>query len=208
MLLLYQELISSAVFESMKEIPAPVGDESTSPSTIQIDHPAAIIEIFLDLASVSQPNLAPIYLAQCRDLLVFVEQFDCRVLTHKVRLRLCELVESAEDCAEVFVAASDRDDWVMGRAALGRVRSSVVYHIRARSVTGIKTYFDRLRPSWRQKMVELVLFPLAQGTAKSYDWDWSLYAPDFQRPATPPEKRKRRYVERADPGAIGWVVND
>jgi hypothetical protein len=192
----------------MKEIPAPVGDKSTGASTIQIDHPAAIIEIFLDLASVSQPNLTPIYLAQCRDLLVFVEQFDCRVLTHKVRLRLCELVESAEDCAETFVAASDRDDWFMGRAALGRLRGFVVDAIRRRSATGIKSYFDRLRLSWRQKMVELVLFPLAQGAAEFYDWNWSRFAPDFQRPSTPPEKRKRRYVERAVPGAIGWVVND
>jgi len=165
----------------MKSLPSPSSGTRAAASAIDLDYPADLIECFLDFVSVANPKLPTLPLQQCRALLTFAELFDCPTLMPLVRIYLCEVVETPEDCANLLPMASDRDDWAMGRAALGRMDGSVIIWIR-RNRGGFKIYFDRLRLQWRQRLMELLFLPALQENVHIACIAWSKVAPDFKAP--------------------------
>jgi hypothetical protein len=174
----------------MKSMPAPDTGQSTESSIIDIDHSAAVIETFLDLASVSKPILPNMTLRQCDRLLEFIEQFDCKVFFSMVRLRLCQLVITPNRKAQMLIAASDRDDWEMGRTALAGIDVGVVKWIRG-SPMGLQGYLDHLEPKWRRTVMDLLFFRIMKGGTIIHDW--SKLSEDLRDPG--PSGTKRKYAQ-------------
>jgi hypothetical protein len=91
----------------MKSLPSPSSGTRAAASAIDLDYPADLIECFLDFVSVAKPKLPMLPLQQCRAFLTFAELFDCSTLMHPLRIYLCEVVETLEDCANLLLMASD-----------------------------------------------------------------------------------------------------
>jgi hypothetical protein len=83
----------------------------------------------------------------------------------------------------MLLLGSARDDWEMGQIAVSKLTIFWVKRILLR-YGDYQSFFDKLRPAWRQKLMELVLFTTLDN-GKLY-LDWRSISDEFVPPPQPP----------------------
>jgi hypothetical protein len=181
----------STVFKSMVSIPNdPKSAKADQP--IDIDLKAIVFERFIDLISVTRPEpmINDLTFEVCQDLLTFTEKFDCIQLIPKIRSRLLSTATARGKSALLFLFASDRDDYEMGRFALQRLgEEELLSHCPGASKHyspwpcpgEIMQYLDKLRPEWRQQVKTLHFDHMVKSLSTGI-FAWSFIAPNFFPP--------------------------
>jgi hypothetical protein len=91
----------------------------TANAPIPVDATAEVLNVFLNLASVSLPYISETDFDITAKLLDPSESFDCESMRPKIRERLMPL--GNVDPWRLLTIASDRDDLEMGRAAMNKM---------------------------------------------------------------------------------------
>jgi hypothetical protein len=188
----------STVFKSMISLPNdPKSARADQP--IDIDLKAVVFERFINIISVTMPlpMINVLKFDDCRDMLTFAEQYEFDVLFFKIRNRMFDLTKEKGNSALLFLFASDRNDYQMGRVALFKID---IVELRARfptqSASGnsfpekVSQYLDKLRPEWRQQL-KIRLFDHLLTLDSSTVYKWSSVAGDFSKPMPAPKRKLR-----------------
>jgi hypothetical protein len=139
---------------------------------------------------------------QCQGLLAFTEQYECPQLIPLVRVRFPDSATGRGQPASLFLLASVRNDWALGRAALKVMDTSETTHLfwtathrgkrepKYDSEVEGRAFFEKLRPEWRQVLMPLIFF----GTFNSRNTqlastNWKDYADKFVQPVDPPKRK-------------------
>jgi hypothetical protein len=146
---------------------------------IRLDYQATIIVHFLDAVSVSDPALFTSF-DETVSLLALAEKFQAQNLIPYTIRYLQNSAEANNRADDLLLLASARDDWAMGRSALAQL-----WHVKsiASKPGGLEGYFAKLRPTWRQRLIELVFTETYE--KKKLVYDWSLLAHKFIAPTLP-----------------------
>jgi hypothetical protein len=147
---------------------------------IRLDYQATIIVQFLDAVSVSDPALFTSF-DDTVSLLALAEKFQAQKLIPYTIQYLQNSAETNNRADDLLLLTSARDDWVMGRSALAKL-----WHVKsiASKPGGLEGYFAKLRPTWRQRLIELVFTETYE--KKKLVYDWSLLAHKFISPPPHP----------------------
>ena len=133
--------------------------------------------------------LAGLTFQQCQELLTFTEQYKCRELINMIRIQLEAKTVKIGEPTTLFIFASDRDDWLLGRFALQKMTSHEVYvttegtrySVQADGPEAyVRAFFAKLRPEWQQALMRLLFF--TSFNKPSSHLNWSAYAGRFVKP--------------------------
>jgi hypothetical protein len=153
----------------------------------RLDHETLIITHFLDYASVSSPILTTQYDDSVK-LLGLADHVQAQKLIIHVKQRLEHNIEDGHRAADLFLLASRRDDWAMGRAAIRKLDKNHVEELK-KKLGGYRGFFNKLRPAWRQTLIDLVFFELLNGERRNRV-GWERFSERFVAPDRNTEKRK------------------
>ncbi|WRT63715.1 uncharacterized protein IL334_000638 [Kwoniella shivajii] len=160
---------ASQFFRDLLSVPPPsdkdaAGQEPSQVEPIHLDFPSTIISIFLDLTSVSEPYSPRLVIHQARDLLEMVEFTLSDELQPYVRKSLHDAGSSQP--LELFVIASERNDFSLARFALAKITSAHVQsflklsHLSTHEgIKALQNYFSRLRPSFHLELLSRIMVP-------------------------------------------------
>jgi hypothetical protein len=166
---------------------------------INIDLKALVFERFINIISVTMPlpMINVLSFDDCRDMLKFAEQYEFDVLFFKIRNRMYDLTKEKGNSAILFLIASDRDDYQMGRVALSKIDiAELRAHFSTQSASPnsfpekVSQYLDKLRPEWRQQL-KIRLFDYLLTLDSSTVYKWSSVAGDFSKPMSAPKRKLR-----------------
>jgi hypothetical protein len=188
----------STVFKSMVSLPIdPKSAKADQP--IDIDLKAMVFERFINIISVTMPlpMINVLNFDDCRDMLTFAERYEFEALFIEIQNRMYGLTEEEGNSATLFLLASDRDDYEMGRVALQQIdKAELRAHFSTQSASPdsfpvmINQYFNKLRPEWQQQL-KLRLFDHMINVRQSSIYQWSCVAEIFSKPAPVPKRKLR-----------------
>ncbi|WVF66149.1 hypothetical protein IAT40_000889 [Kwoniella sp. CBS 6097] len=153
---------------------------------IELDFPAEMISLFLDMASVCQPYIPQLSITTARSLLELLEFTLCDGLIDFARTSLTNA--GSNQPLELLVIASDRNDIGLARVALrnatrNRIQSHICPNLSLSSSQGLKKYqeyLDRLQPAYQLELLrrttlageyrENVTQKLQAGLYSTFDW--------------------------------------
>jgi hypothetical protein len=195
-----------------------------SPRTLELDLDDSALDLFLDLIAVTTPSqvqlLARSPYKQCRQLYQFSYEHRCEEVKANIYKRLIQSAHYLGEPTDLFLFASKRNDWVLGRNALNKMDSEEVSRLFGRAAKKPRaprksappvqpavspnisrtedseqvaslTFFDKLPSDWQSVLMKLLV-------AKGYEdgklvEDWSTVASGFKAPrAKIPAPRRPR----------------
>ena len=204
--------ISSSIINFLSEVIVAQGSEGedvkpniAGPDPIHIDATSKILELFMSLLppGTRQSISNVLTFQQCQGLLAFTEQYQCPQLIPLVRARLPDSATERGQPASLFLLASLRDDWPLGRAALRIMDTSETTYLfwtapthkgkrepKYDSEVQGRAFFEKLRPEWSRVLMSLIFF----GTFNSHNTqlastNWKDYADRFVQPVNPPKRK-------------------
>lgn len=140
---------------------------------IEFDYSSTIIAAFLDLAMVAHPNASHLSFQICQSLYNFVEQFDCQRLLPLVHRQL--FASASATPFQLFIFASTRDDWDLGRAALARMNEQTTTRL---YTNGLAQHLNQLPMEWQLALLKSLVHHDID-TGKVVKWNWSGLALTF-----------------------------
>jgi hypothetical protein len=116
--------------------------------------------------------------------------------SHKLLPHIKERLYSFPDrfSVDLMALASTRDDWEMGQRVMRKLDTYRIKAILAQP-GGIEAFFDKLRPTWRHTLMELIFFTSFNNKRLLYDWQ------DIQGQLVPPAVPAEEVVEQLEQGA-------
>jgi len=162
---------------------------------IRLDATCKTLELFLSMLSPITRDLVFVSLIfeQCRDLLTFTERYECKALIPSMRTKLIETTSSKSGLpTALFIFASDRNDWALGREAMKRMNASEVWPILStaycepgKTVEGqMNAFLDKLRPEWKHRLIPLLFFGVLRTRCTQFSsMDWGICADQFVQPS-------------------------
>jgi hypothetical protein len=132
-------------------------------------------------------------------LLAVADHFHSHKLLPHIKERLYTFTDHY--AVNLMALASTRDDWEMGRRVIRKLDSNRVKEILARP-GGIEGFFDKLRPTWRHTLMELIFF--ASFNHRKLLFGWQDVQGQFVPPAVPAEEEVEELEEQGEgDAAIG-----
>lgn len=162
---------------------------------IRLDATCKNLELFLSMLSPVTRDLvfASLTFEQCRGLLTFTERYGCQALIPSMRTKLIETTSSEPGLpTALFIFASDRDDWALGREAMKRMNASemspilsTTYSKPGNTVEGqMNAFLDKLKPEWKQTLIPLLFFGvLRTPNTQLSSMNWGKCAYQFVKPS-------------------------
>jgi hypothetical protein len=115
---------------------------------------------------VSTPILTTDY-DETLKLLAVADHFHSHKLLPHIKERLYTFTNLF--AVDLMALASTRDDWEMGQRIIRKLDTNRVKEILA-GPGGIEDFFDRLRPTWRHTLMELIFFASFNNRKLLYAW--------------------------------------
>lgn len=116
---------------------------------IHIDTPSRILDVFLNLASVSIPMTPDADFDDTVKLLTLAEQFDCMEMKPKILARLVSLGET--NAWRLLEFASDRQSVGLATIALTKMPNDLITYLGGMSTFWIRLRY--LRPDWQLEIL-------------------------------------------------------
>jgi hypothetical protein len=169
---------------------------------IAINATCLLLELFLSMLPESTREfvLNALTFEQCRDLLNFTEQYECVKLVPRIRTYLIHKTTGRGKATALFLFASDRDDWPLGRDAMKKMDAEEVRLIFGTGNRGksdadmkVRVFFNKLSVDWQQVLMPLLVFGACSSGIKLSQLEWPDFADKFVKPVKS-AKRKAWYV--------------
>jgi hypothetical protein len=171
----------------------------TGLDSIRLEATCKTLELFLSMLSPITRDLvfASLTFEQCRDLLTFTERYECEALIPSMRSYLIHTTIKPGLPTALFIFASDRDDWAMGRDAMSRMDAKEMWPILGTHSTSGESaeerthaFLDRLRPEWRHILIPVLFFGIlrTRGT-QLLSMDWGTCSDQFVKRAQAPKRK-------------------
>lgn len=191
---MYGLIVNSPVFKNMFIVGKGEG------ASIQLDHPASVIEDFLDTVYVTKPKtiLRDLEFRRGLALLHFVDPYGAETMQEQLLERLLAVAKDFE-AFDVLVYASDRDDWSLATRAVNSIKYEPVHHARHYSrpqvphviQPTIEYYIERLSPAMQMALLKAIVY---KGISLDKSTNWQTVSEGFVKKA--PRQAKRRWVQR------------
>jgi len=165
---------------------------------VHIDATCLLLELFLSILPETTREfvLNALTFEQCRDLLTFVEQYECVKLVPRVRTYLIHKTTGRGKPTALFLFASGRDDWPLGRDAMKKMDADEVRPIFGTVNRGknnadmkVRVFFNRLRVDWQQVLMPLIIFGACSHGQKLSQLEWRDFADKFVKPVQSPKRK-------------------
>jgi hypothetical protein len=175
----------------------------TGLDVIRLDATCKTLELFLSMLSPITRNLvfASLTFEQSRDLLTFTEQYECKELIPWMRKYLIHTTVQSGQPTALFMFASERDDWSLGREAMKKMDASEmgpVFGISQYNTSMVEkgaegkmhAFLDKLRPEWKQALIPLLLFGILRTRNTQFsNMNWGICADQFVKPVKSPKRK-------------------
>jgi hypothetical protein len=191
---------SSSIIDVLDDQDQDVKPNITGLDMIRLDATCKTLDLFLSMLSPITRDLvlASLTFEQCRDLLTFTERYECEALVPCIRTYLIHTSVKPGRPTALFIFASDRNDWALGREAMKRMDASEMWpmlgitHSTSGKSAEDKThaFLDRLRPEWKHTLIPLLFFGVlrTRGTQLT-TMDWGICADQFVKPVSSPKRK-------------------
>jgi hypothetical protein len=160
---------------------------------VHIDATCLLLELFLSMLPETTREFV-------LNALTFTEQYECVKLIPRIRTYLIHKTTGQGKPTALFLFASDRDDWALGRDAMKKMDADEVRPIfrtvnrgKSNADTKARVFFDKLRVDWQQVLMPLLFFGACALSNKVSQLEWRDFADKFVKPVKSP-KRKAWYV--------------
>ena len=174
----------------------------TALKLIRIDATCRTLELFLSILSpITRGHMiGAVTYRQCRDLLSFTEKYECKDLIPFIRVELIAKTTGRGIPTDLFIFASDRDDWSLGRTAMMRMDAEEVKPLfgiqRGYNSHGpgdeakANAFFERIRPEWQQKLERILFYGILRTHNTQFSsMDWKSCADQFVKPGKLPKRK-------------------
>jgi hypothetical protein len=197
--------IADVLVPALRDRQEPTGDVKPNLAAldpVHIDATCLLLELFLSMLPETTREfvLNGLTFEQCRDLLTFTEQYECVTSIPRIRTYLIHKTTGQGKPTALFLFASDRDDWPMGRDAMTKMGYDEVGAIFGTVNQGksdadmkVRVFLDKLRVDWQPVLMHLLVFAACAQDCKLSQLQWRLFADKFVKPVKLP-KRKAWYV--------------